>query len=303
MKKRKIVVFLAIIFIIAVLVPVLAAVTGEKEVEEKCETRLITVWQIDGFEGGRGSRKQYLQNIADKCFKDEKTYFTVTALEAQAARDNIKNGIIPDAISYPAGFYGIEELINKTYFPYINWCYGSYCLISLDETADFSDLNSNNTVLNAGKDNLSKAAATVCGLNGAAEEEPVNAYLKLIGGKYKYLFGTQRDVFRFKTRNVNINLKPVTQFNDLYQCFSILTKDRSKAEICLKFTDFLKTQKNYDGIGLFKENCATEIPELEKLNNLTFDSVINYPCTKAYIDEIKSAAESNDANKIKNLLK
>ncbi len=304
MRKRKVALLIALIVVLLITVPVLAAFRGKKKTDnDGGEMQFISVWQIDGFEGGKGSRKQYLQKLAEKCFKDENVYLNVTALTSDVARENIQNGVIPDAISYPAGFYGIENLINQSAGVYRSWCHGSYCIISLDEKADFGDINCENTVINAGKDNLSGAAAVLCGLGNAKLEEPVNAYLKLINGSYKYLLGTQRDVFRFKTRELACKIIPVTQFNDLYQNISVLTKDKNKVKSCVKFTDYLIAQTNYDSLGLLKEGVATEISELKCLESVTYEYKLNYPCGEVYIGEIKTAIKNNDANKIKNILK
>ena len=164
MPKKRSLILVAIIVLIIVAVPLLAVFQRKSAAAESIKTQSISVWQIDGFEGGRGSRSQYLQNMGNKCFKDNKIYINVTALSADAARINLEQGKIPDIISYSAGFYGVEKYINKKDFAYKNWCRGGYCFLTLDESADYTDISAENTVLNAGKDNLRRLRRFCAGL-------------------------------------------------------------------------------------------------------------------------------------------
>ena len=153
-----------------------------------------------------------------------------------------------------------------------------------------------------GTDNLADVAAVLCGVGGAAMEEPTNAYLKLIGGKYRYMLGTQRDVFRLKARNVPFTIKPIEQFNDLYQNISILTDIGEKVELCNKFIDYLLKNSGVGALGLFGGGELVA-EELNCMANTKFEHILNYPCGKDYIQSLKAAAASGDINKIKSLLK
>lgn len=297
------IILVGIIILIIVAVPILAVFQSRSAAADDVQTQSISVWQIDGFEGGRGSRSQYLQNVGNKCFKDNKIYVTVTAISADAARLNLQQGKMPDIISYPAGFYGIENYINKKDFAYKTWCKGSYCLLAIEEGADFTDITAENTVVNAGKDNLAEVAASLCGLGGAKKENPTNAYLKLLNGNFKYLLGTQRDVFRLKTREAAFSVKQVTQFNDLYQNISILTANNTKYSVCKRYVDYLLDNNNVAKLGLFFGDNKDIDEDLKPLCRAEFDIILNYPCKKEYIDRIKSAIQIGDVNKIKNLLK
>lgn len=307
MAKKKmlyLIILLAVMVALIIVVPVMASLRNRKALaEDDSQMQHITVWQIDGFEGGKGSRSQYLQKTAEKCFKDEKIYVSVTSLSADAARANSERGERPDMISYPAGFYGFENYINKKEFVYKTWCRGAYCLLTLDESGDFSDVNAQNTVVNEGKDNLTDVAVVLNGLNGAVFEESTNAYLKLISGKYKYLLGTQRDIFRLKVRNVPFKVQPLTEFNDLYQNISILTANNAKYAYCNKLIDYLLSENGVGSLGLFYGDGELCAEELKPLQTLEFKHVLNYPCGADYINELKNAAKSGDANKIKTLLK
>ena len=62
------------------------------------ESTFLNVWQIDSFEGGKGSRADYLQKIGANFSKKEKCYVNVTSISAESARVNLANGVTPDII-------------------------------------------------------------------------------------------------------------------------------------------------------------------------------------------------------------
>ena len=205
-----------------------AAFVNYADGEEDDALQVLTLWQIDSFEGGRGSRAEYLRSLAQDFAKSANVYIEVTALSSDAARTNISAGVVPDIISYGAGFYGIESLVSEGYGK--AWCRGAYCLIALSGT-DFSSVSTANTVINEGKDNLVSVAALLSGLQGADYAAPTSAYVSLISGEYDFLLGTQRDVIRLQTRGESFEVKPLPEFNDLYQYISVLTRDGEKAAV------------------------------------------------------------------------
>ncbi len=261
----------------------------------------LSVWQIDGFEGGKGSRATYLSEVSAEYSKSARVYVTVVSVTAEAARENLEKGIIPDAISYPAGAYGFESCLEDGK-PYI-WCHGGYCFLALDG-ADFSDISPENTVINAGKDNLSSVAALFCGVNGADVLPPTGAYVQLIGGKYKYLLGTQRDISRLTTRGADFEILPVTQFNDLYQIISVTSGDPVKRAAADGFIAALKAKpEGVKKLGLMSDGIKLHEGKLALMEGLTYDYEVKFPLSYATRDKIISAANSADLNSIKNLLK
>ena len=263
------------------------------------EDTALTVWQIDSFEGGKGSRAEFLQSIGNDFSKKENCYINVVSLSAEAARLNLSNGNVPDVISYGAGMYGIENYVSN----FSVWCRGGYCLLTLDSSSDFSDVTSENTVINSGKDNFSGVAALFCGVQSGKFESSTSAYVKLINGEYKYLLGSQRDIFRLKTRNVAFSIKPITAFNDLYQNISITTKctDNQTAQ---KYIDYLLSKNNeLNKIGMFGDGAKLYDDEMSACENLTFEYRIMYPINEAMKSNIEKAVTLGDINMIKELLK
>ena len=303
MHIKRIAALIMVMVIVAVMTPIAYILTHKTEERGTDDVMLIELWQIDGFEGGKGSRAKFLSDAAKKCFSGQNIYFNVTSLNATAARENLALGHKPDLISYNAGFSGIENYVNQS-FGYTTWCNGAYCLIALDASADFSDVNSQNTVINAGKDNLVDVAAAVAGLCGAARESSVNAYLKLLDGSYRYLLGTQRDIYRFISRKVEYSVKPLTGFNDLYQNISVLTHDKERCAAAEIFIDYLVENNNVKSLGLFSGKTVYE--DNQSMANLAaaeYSYRLTSYCSEDYISQLKNAVSSGDINKIKNLLK
>lgn len=288
---------------ILIAAPVLAITSSRSDsYNEDKGARVLTLWQIDCFEGGKGSRARYLKDAADNFFKGDGVYVTVTSLSAQAARDNISSGNIPDMISYGAGFYGIESLINDRDFAYKCWCRGAYFIITLDNDADFADVDSLNTVVNSGRDNLAAACALFEGLSGAAISPPTVAYVELINKKYKYLLGTQRDLYRLETRGAEYSAIPVTSFNDLYQNISILCADENYSH-CISFiSHLLKNDGGVAELGMISKGaeCSGALSEAKKAS--AEYSLSAFVSSEVH-QSIMSALSNGDINYLKNLLK
>lgn len=296
------VVFFALCAAIIITAPVLMSVNGRKASGAAEKMNVLTIWQIDSFEGGKGSRANYLETVGKGFADDGGGYVHVVSLTAFAARENILRGSIPDVISYGAGCYGIENIITGE-IPYYTWTHGGYCFITIDESADFSDISVENTVINGGIDNLSGAAALLCGLENAEYDKPTSAYVSLLSGKYKYLLGTQRDIFRLKTREVEFKIKPITEFNDLYQNISIITTDFTKARLAKKYIEHLLNRgEEITKLGLMGNGkyYSDQMGEMEQLN---YKYKLTGPVSENTHGEILSAIANNDINLLKKLLK
>lgn len=304
-KKRKIIfriISFALCLAILIITPVLIAANSSVPEENESAMTVLTVWQIDSFEGGKGSRASYLQTVGNECFKNSNAYLNVISLTASAARQNIAMGITPDLVSYGAGTFGLENIICGE-IPYFTWAHGGYCILTTDENADFGDINYNNTVINIGIDNLSGAAALFCGLEKAAIEKPTSAYVSLIQGRYKYLLGTQRDIYRLRTRQANFKIKPVSAFNDLYQNISITTPDSKKALMSKEFVDFLLDQgEKVAKLGLMT-NGKYHNDELSDLEQIEYDYKLIGPMNEMTHIELENAIGNSNINLVKNLLK
>ena len=278
-----------------------AAFVNYADGEEDDALQVLTLWQIDSFEGGRGSRAEYLRSLAQDFAKSANVYKEVTALSSDAARTNISAGVVPDIISYGAGFYGIESLVFEGYGK--AWCRGAYCLIALSGT-DFSSVSTANTVINEGKDNLVSVAALFSGLQDADYAAPTSAYVSLISGEYDFLLGTQRDVIRLQTRGESFEVKPLPEFNDLYQYISVLTCDGEKAAVAEEYINYVLSHgESLTRIGMLCDGETLYSDEMHALEGVDFSYTIPAVASSGAVAEIKKAARSGDINLLKSLLK
>ena len=271
----------------------------QKSNAENNDKSVLQLWQIDSFEGGKGSRADYLQKKGNAFSKEYGAYVTVTALSAEAAVLNLENGNIPDLISYGAGICGLESYIGS----FTTWCHGGYCLLAVDANADFTNVNAENTVINSGKNNYTSAAAMFYGLQNAEYEKPSGAYVKLINGDYKYLLGTQRDIFRLKTRGVGFTVKPVTSFNDLYQNISVVDKS-ANFSVAQRFVGYLMSHRDdVNKLGLMTESSGLYDDEMKVMEGLDYECKVVAPVNKQTKERLENIIAQSDINMLKNLLK
>lgn len=302
--KQKISAAIFFLLCVAILVTTTILIKKNSKAEAMPENRSETLelWQIDSFEGGKGSRATYLKNVGEKFYAQSGVYIHVTSITSEAARINIKKGTIPDMISYGAGMYGIENIITGE-VSYYTWAHGGYCFISTEDGADFSDINDENLVVNAGNENFADGAALICGYNEAKIEKPTEAYVNLINGKYKYLLGTQRDIYRLKTRGTSFKIKPITEFNDLYQNISITSNSIYRQNISLEYINFLLSDNDaLKSIGLMgKSRLYTD--EMAPLDGIDYEFKLVAPINEATHDTIEQAILNSDSKMLKILLK
>ena len=220
--------------------------------------RVVRVWNVDTFEGGKGSRTSFLKRAAARVEKANKhVYYLITSYTAEGVEHAFAQGEKPDILSFGIGvsaylesslplpytFSGGETESGCYAYP---WCRGQYYLFSL--TDNFEEEGT--TAISAGGANLVEVAAALESLSGDRIDS-LSAYVAFLNGKYRYLLGTQRDVCRFVSRGVNVYQKPLNEFCDLYQYVSVLSAD--KGDDCLAFVKELlseNTQKELDSIGM-----------------------------------------------------
>ena len=295
----KIKIFALTLVCIAFFISFICLYRKKPSVNAENENTALIIWQIDSFEGGKGSRAEFLQNLGKDFSKKENCYANVVSLSAEAARMNLSKGNIPDIVSYGAGMYGIESYVTDYYV----WCRGSYCLLTLESNCDFSDVNAENTVINRGKDNFTDITALFCGIQNARYESSTSAYVKLINGEYKYLLGTQRDIFRLRTRNVAFYIKPITVFNDLYQNISKTVQCRNSV-YAQKYIDYvLSKSSELSKIGMFSDVARLYEDEMGTCENINYDYKIIYPINEETKANLEKCVSLGDINMLKELLK
>lgn len=232
----------------------------QKSKEAEART-VVRVWNIDTFEGGKGSRTAFLKSVARE-LKGE-AYYLVTSYTLEGALSAFAEGEAPDVLSFGVGLSEFAERLLPLPYSFAGgelggktiaypWCMGGYYLFSL---TDFE--GEGRTALSVGGENLPAVAARLEGITGE-ETESVAAYTGFLSGKYRYLLGTQRDVCRFQARGVSVQARPLTKYCDLYQYIGILSAE--KREASLAFVEALlspEVQGRLSQIGMFPlENNA-----------------------------------------------
>lgn len=233
-----------------------AAIVFLPQKSEKAEARIVVrVWNIDTFEGGKGSRTAFLKNVARE-LKGE-AYYLVTSYTLEGALTAFAEGEAPDVLSFGVGLSEFAERLLPLPYSFAGgelggktlaypWCMGGYYLFSL---TDFE--GDGRTALSVGGENLPAVAARLEGIAGE-ETESVAAYTGFLSGKYRYLLGTQRDVCRFQARGAIVQARPLTKYCDLYQYIGILSSEKRDAS--LAFVEALlspEVQGRLSQIGMF----------------------------------------------------
>ena len=232
----------------------------QKSGEAEART-VVRVWNIDTFEGGKGSRTAFLKSVA-RGLQGE-AYYLVTSYTLEGALSALAEGDAPDVLSFGVGLSAFAERLLPLPYSFAGgelggktlaypWCMGGYYLFSL---TDFE--GEGRTALSVGGENLPVVAARLEGIAGE-ETESVAAYTGFLSGKYRYLLGTQRDVCRFQARGAKVQARPLTKYCDLYQYIGILSSE--KREVSLAFVEALlspEVQGRLSEIGMFPlENNA-----------------------------------------------
>ncbi len=232
-----------------------------KKSEEQKTPVCLRLWNVDTFEGGKGSRSGFLKRVAGAYTKKTGVSVLVSSLTNVGARDAFSKGDIPDLISFGIGaeypkdyavnLYGFNEkafLFEEKRFAV--WCKGGYFIFSKKE--DFSALTDKNTVVSDGGDNLPSVALALSGRQGKfLSMDATTAYVQFLNGKFEYMVGTQRDICRFETKGVDVHILPIEEYLDLYQCVSV-TSSAYAAE-SVEFVRFLlseEMQKGLTSIGM-----------------------------------------------------
>ncbi len=233
-----------------------------KERADAAEKTIVEIWNVDTFEGGKGSRTSFLNKTAQK-LDAEGVYFYVLSYTPEGAKEAFSRGRYPDMLSFGVGLGEIAERCRPLPYSFagggiggkclaVPWCAGKYFRFSLID--DFSE--EGRTAISCGGYNLSILSARLHGIGG--EEVPSeSAYVGFLNGGYRYLLGTQRDENRFRARNVAVFREELGEYNDLFQYISILSREKEK--LCLQFLDLLlsdETEQRLGEIGMYPPDAA-----------------------------------------------
>ncbi len=250
----------------------LGEIKKEYKIEETPEYKgILSIWQIDSFEGGTGSRRKFLLSAAKTFEKShEGVLIMVTNYNEEGVKENLEKGIYPDMISFGIGTevkgfgkikvesknYNLSggKIDGKTYA--VPWCRGSYALVKNPKLAESFTPSLSEVIVSKGENTQPLAALGLSGYTAEKIEikEPMEAYVKFVSGKVPYFLCTQRDLVRLSNRNFDFDALPLNGYNDLYQYISVTTKSSDKYYYCEEFINYLigeKCQNELKSISMF----------------------------------------------------
>ncbi len=268
---------------------------------------IITLWHIDTFEGGTGSRAEFLLARAGEFEKKNDGVFVMVVNHTkQSAEKSYADGLYPDIISYGYGAVPENPLKTneKTGFPYAVydgncyasvWCRGGYVILANKEIP--ADKKLNNVVVSQGEYNAPLVAAALDGylLTKPEITSPTEAYYKFITGAADYLIGTQRDINRLISRNATAIVVGLEKYNDLYQYISVTATDSDKKLYACAYVDYVlseTSQKKLYKIGMASAYYTVEFDNeyLQTLQNTSFEYGFNVFKSVSEYDELRSLA-------------
>lgn len=286
---------------------------------------VITLWNIDSFEGGTWSRREFLLDVAKKFEKENSgVLIMVVNQTVLSAEENFNKGIYPDMISYSNGL-NIDNFkvldISDGYFARIkneiigvSWARGGYVLFSKTEIQENKKKLSKIVV--SKKDYTNPLVALT--LNDYSSDrviikEPLEAYLSFVGDEKSCFLGTQRDIIRLNNRKTEFYCKPLSGFSDLRQYISIINSEKEKEKYSAKFIEFLlseEIQQSLYKIGLFSEKYKVKYDDenMQNMQNVTVNNTIPVYFSKEKIKEVftlsQKAVTGNESEKynLKNFL-
>ena len=243
-----------------------------------------------------------------------------------SAEENIIKGVYPDLISYSQGIEisGCFEIQTKKS---VNggkvgekvfatpWCRGGYVLIrNANLTTEFNK-NIENLLVSQSEYTQPLTAFMMSGYTAKNIEvlKPMDAYVKFVSGKQPYFLGTQRDVVRLTNRGFDFDVLALTEYNDLFQYFSLTSTDNLKRDYAKQFIDYVLTNEvqqrlaEISMLSAFVDISSNEklYTELQKIKNGTAVSVFTPSLKLKEMQELSLKAvlgDENSKNKIKNIL-
>jgi len=291
---------------------------------------VLSLWQVDMFEGGRGSRRQFLLDTAvgfEK--KNSGVLVMVTNYTKDGVEENFKKGIYPDLISFSNGL-NVDRPVqtsqktdvvggkigDKTYF--VPWCRGGYVLISnprLSNVQDEVPLVLENLLVSQGAFTQPLIALLEHGIRVEKLEVLGNmeAYIKFTSGMVKHFLGTQRDVCRLINRGMEFSALPLDGFNDLYQYIGITCTDIERVNAAESFVEYLiseKVQKKLNKISMLSPYFSVdfddnELFQMQSVTNFKTISAFTNPKELLLLQQLSKTAVTGDKDsqiKIKNVL-
>lgn len=287
---------------------------------------LLSIWHIDGFEGGKGSRRDFLMSVARDFEKEyQGVPVMVVSHTIESANNALSNGQKPDLISFSNGVEvgQLAEIKTKLETPQttlngkqyaIPWCRGGYVLVAKKDNGVSLD-NSTFEEIIISNDLYTQPFCSLVMENITCKKfsynTPLNAYIDFINKKGVVFLATQRDVIRLQNRGIDVAVRPITEFNDLYQYISYFDNGKDKNTFSQRFIELLVSQKwqqRLDDIGMMSEffRVNFENEHLKEMQKIKAKKSLSCFFDKAYLTNLKEMsikAVGGDENSILKLKK
>jgi hypothetical protein len=240
------------------------------------------LWHVDMFEGGSGSRAEFLKARAVEFEKSNKgKYILVKSMTYHQILNAMAEGHYPDMFSHGHGlasdlmfdlaafggsadayrnFLNSGVIDGKLYA--VPWCCGCYIISAVKEHAGDGDYSK--ILASSGKGNLysfitgyshfnnpllAAFAANVTleekSLDTSRQYSQYEAYSKFVTKKASvFLLGTQRDVVRISQREdaSDFAFQPLKGYCDIV-CYISVSKHTQNAAFCVNFTEYLLSEE------------------------------------------------------------
>lgn len=250
---------------------------------------VLSLWNVDTFEGGSASRAGFLEKRAQEFEKQNKgVYVNIQNLSPQELELNLSSGKKPDIITFGIGVgakieksvinfdstFGVrDDLIASAKvadsLKAIPIMLGGYTLISNKEKIDDENIlnalqnDDKLSVVFSNKDYNNPLLSFFVNYIKLKKQENFDvdsfgAYEKFINQKFDALLGSQRDFYRCKNRENNNKMSCrynfLGGFSDLVVYASIFSSTKVVEDVCKNFVEYLvcdKSQQKLQQIGMF----------------------------------------------------
>ena len=267
------------------------AVAGTESAVPEGYKGVLTLWQVDGFEGGSGSRSAFLNGRAIEFEKSHPgVLVSVQTYTCVQVRQKLLDGDRFDLISFPVGTGQYVRRHLAVYDGAVNvrddlleggklggdiyavpWTLGGYALCAFDETLDGGVLTPE--TLADGKYTLGVGfwdygnpfAALETALPGGVKAwngetaTSYGAYESFLSGRCDVLLATQRDISRLKLRQSQGRLESLSVYylggyTDLTQYIGYADNGGGRGDYAKEFIQYLTSdaaQKKLTAIEMF----------------------------------------------------
>ncbi len=311
----------AFIGLIFITIPFIKTAKSPFEESRQNYKAIIEVWQIDTFEGGVGSRTSFLRNVASNFTKNHPSVlFLVSSHTVNSAKTLIEKGKYPDVISYGGNCLDLSgKIINLKGYSQIDggildknrymlaWCKGGYFEIKRQGNFKIEKVIVSEGDFNSGS--IAKTFTNYSNLKGEVYI-PTDAFNAFLIDKNSLLIGTQRDVIRLKNREIQVDIKPINDYCDLYQYLSVIDKGDIKNGYSMQFVNYLlseKVQSTLSKIGMLSCSYKNLYESGEALSVLESKNAIYTVSPYMDINNLTTvknlASQTNDIIKVRKLLK